>query len=124
MAKRAVGLDEWMAMGQRIHGELQDRKEQLQAELEEVERQLSQFPGDLSAQSGLNALVRDPAFAGDFLEEFQDRLVFGLDYCSVENDFNHLEWLQRARDDGRISSQAYAKITGDNISGLLNRSRR
>jgi len=32
---------------------------------------------DTSAQSGLNALKRDPAFAKDFLVEFQDRVFFG-----------------------------------------------
>jgi predicted TIM-barrel fold metal-dependent hydrolase len=35
---------------------------------------------DLSAGSAYTALTRDPAFAADFLLEFQDRLLFGRDY--------------------------------------------
>ena len=34
---------------------------------------------DLSAGSGLNALKRDPAFAKQFLLEFQDRALYGRD---------------------------------------------
>jgi predicted TIM-barrel fold metal-dependent hydrolase len=34
---------------------------------------------DLSAGSGYNALARDPAFAEDFLLEFQDRILYGRD---------------------------------------------
>lgn len=49
----------------------------------EVPRLLRTYPNlcaDLSAGSGLNALSRDPAFARDFLIEFQDRLLYGRDY--------------------------------------------
>ncbi len=44
---------------------------------------LRQYPnlyGDLSAGSGCNALSRDPAFARDFVQEFQDRLLYGRDW--------------------------------------------
>jgi predicted TIM-barrel fold metal-dependent hydrolase len=47
-----------------------------------VPRLLNTYPNlfaDLSAGSGLNALKRDPAFAHDFLIEFQDRLLYGRD---------------------------------------------
>src|SRR5215467_1747604 len=37
--------------------------------------------GDLSANSGNNALSRDPEFTGDFLKRHQDKLIFGSD-CS------------------------------------------
>jgi predicted TIM-barrel fold metal-dependent hydrolase len=43
---------------------------------------LRQYPNlyaDLSAGSGLNALQRDPAFAIDFISEFQDRLLYARD---------------------------------------------
>ncbi len=36
---------------------------------------------DLSAESGRNALTRDPAFAPGFLERNQDKLLFGTDLC-------------------------------------------
>ena len=43
---------------------------------------LSEYPnlfGDLSANSGNNAMSRDPAFTRDFLARHQDKLVFGSD---------------------------------------------
>lgn len=39
---------------------------------------------DLSAQSGLNALRRDPAYAREFLARYGDRLLFGRDYYGGE----------------------------------------
>jgi predicted TIM-barrel fold metal-dependent hydrolase len=35
--------------------------------------------GDLSANSGHNALSRDPEFTADFLSRHQDKLMFGSD---------------------------------------------
>ena len=43
---------------------------------------LGEFPnlfGDLSANSGNNALSRDPSFTADFLKRHQDKLIFGSD---------------------------------------------
>jgi predicted TIM-barrel fold metal-dependent hydrolase len=75
--------------------------------------------GDLSARSGLAALTRDPPFAWSFLEEFQDRLLLGLDYCSPEDDMPHLAWLRAARDEGHLSTKAFDKITGRNIAAIV-----
>lgn len=47
-----------------------------------VVHMLRRYPNlyaDLSANSGLNALRRDPVFAVDFLHEFQDRLLYARD---------------------------------------------
>lgn len=47
-----------------------------------TETYLSNYPnmfGDLSAGSGLNALTRDEAFTGNFLNRYQDKLLFGSD---------------------------------------------
>ena len=47
-----------------------------------TDRLLSDYPnmyGDLSAGSGLNALLRDEDHAREFLKRHQDRLVFGSD---------------------------------------------
>jgi predicted TIM-barrel fold metal-dependent hydrolase len=47
-----------------------------------TDRLLSEFPnlhGDLSANSGRNALGRDPDFAARFLERHQNKLMFGSD---------------------------------------------
>jgi len=35
--------------------------------------------GDLSANSGLNALLRDEDYAREFLARYQDKLMFGSD---------------------------------------------
>lgn len=75
--------------------------------------------GDLSAGSGLNALMRDPEHAYGFMEEFQDRLLLGLDFCSVKNDMQHIHWLTQARDEGHISSMIYEKIMWKNANRLL-----
>jgi predicted TIM-barrel fold metal-dependent hydrolase len=45
----------------------------------EMLRQYPNLYADLSAGSGLNALQRDPAFAVDFVLEFQDRLLYARD---------------------------------------------
>jgi uncharacterized protein len=75
--------------------------------------------GDLSANSGINALTRDTDFAYEFIEEFQDRLLFGLDYCSVQNERSHIPWLTQAKEQGNISPQAYDKIMYKNIANIL-----
>ena len=49
-----------------------------------TDRWLGDYPnllGDLSANSGNNALSRDPSFTPDFLKRHQDKLFFGSD-CS------------------------------------------
>ena len=51
------------------------------------DRLLSDYPnmyGDLSAGSGLNALMRDEDHARDFLKRHQDRLIYGSDCDDVQ----------------------------------------
>lgn len=77
--------------------------------------------GDLSAGSGLNALTRDPAFTYEFVDEFQDRLMLGLDQTDAELDFQHIEWLRAQRDEGHITDEVCEKIlwrNADRIIGL------
>jgi predicted TIM-barrel fold metal-dependent hydrolase len=76
--------------------------------------------GDLSAGSGFNALTRDLNHAYEFIDEFQDRLMLGLDYCSVKNNMQHIEWFQAARQAGHVSAAAYEKIMWRNINRLIN----
>jgi uncharacterized protein len=86
-------------------------------------RLMRQYPnlyGDISAGSGFNALSRDPEFGYKFIHEFQDRLLLGLDYCSPENDMQHIEWLTAARDKGNISDRIYQKIMWENTNRVLN----
>jgi predicted TIM-barrel fold metal-dependent hydrolase len=52
-----------------------------------TDRYLTDYPnmyGDLSANSGLNALTRDEGFTRDFLRRHRDKLVFGSD-CSCRD---------------------------------------
>jgi len=75
--------------------------------------------GDLSAGSGFNALARDPAYAANFLDEFQDRLCFGTDLCSPDGSLPLADWLRRLRDDGILSAAAFRKIARGNAERLL-----
>jgi predicted TIM-barrel fold metal-dependent hydrolase len=52
-----------------------------------TDQMLSEYPnlyGDLSANSGRNALARDPDFIKAFLDRHQDKLLFGCD-CSCRD---------------------------------------
>ena len=85
----------------------------------ELLRRYPNLYGDISAGSGLNALRRDPVHAYAFLEEFQDRLLFGLDCSTTHHDMPHIAWLTAARDARHISPAAYEKIMWQNIDRIL-----
>ena len=76
--------------------------------------------GDLSAGSGYNALNRDPAHAVKFLNEFQDRLLFGTDICAPDNKLPLAGFLQNLKDTGQISEEVFQKIARENAIRLLN----
>ncbi|MCQ2432923.1 MAG: amidohydrolase [Clostridia bacterium] len=69
---------------------------------------------DMSAGSGGNAFMRDEDHAERFIEEFQDRLMFGTDICSPRNFFPLSGWLDKMHADGRISDTAYYKVCRGN----------
>jgi len=75
--------------------------------------------GDLSAGSGFNAITRDPEFGLAFLDEFQDRLLLGLDYCSRTNTMRHVPWFKEQLAAGRIRQAVYDKIMWRNADRLL-----
>lgn len=75
--------------------------------------------GDLSAGSGHNALARDEGYAVHFLEEFQDRLLFGTDICSPDTPAPLGGFLKKLRDEGKISEQVFAKVGRENAVKLL-----
>jgi predicted TIM-barrel fold metal-dependent hydrolase len=77
--------------------------------------------GDLSpaAGSGYNAISRDPDFGYAFLEEFQDRLLFGSDICDPRNTLDLIPFLNEAVGKGRISREAYERICYRNAEALL-----
>jgi len=75
--------------------------------------------GDLSAASGHNALARDPDYAVQFLNEFQDRLFFGTDICAPDTPTPLVEFLQGLRDSGRIGQDVFRKVARKNAMELL-----
>jgi hypothetical protein len=86
----------------------------------ELMRRYPNMWGDLSAGSGCNALTRDPDWAYRFIEDFQDRLLMGLDICVPGNDkCELLVFLRAARERNCISAQAFDKVMGGNAVRLL-----
>jgi len=75
--------------------------------------------GDLSAGSGHNAFARNPAYAVQFLNEFQDRLLFGTDICAPDQPARMAEFLENLMATGKISPETFAKIARGNAIKLL-----
>lgn len=87
-----------------------------------VPRLFRQYPNlwaDLSAGSGYGALQRDPAYAVKFLNEFQDRLMFGLDICVPDGPAPLVNFLIDLRDTRKISETVFQKIARENAIKLL-----
>lgn len=75
--------------------------------------------GDLSANSGGNAIMRDEKFGLKFLETYQDRLMFGSDMSSVDSYFPLGDWLDKQLEQGNLSSSVYQKICQDNAKRIF-----
>lgn len=75
--------------------------------------------GDLSDGTCYRAITRDEEYGPKFLEEFQDRLYFGTDYCSCGMDLPLTRKLVEWRDTGKISVTAFNKIARENAIKLL-----
>jgi predicted TIM-barrel fold metal-dependent hydrolase len=75
--------------------------------------------GDLSAGSGFNALNRDQAYTPGFLNEFQDRLLFGTDICTPEQDAPLTRLLISLRKEKKIGEDVFQKIARVNAICLL-----
>ena len=69
----------------------------------------------------IHAVSRDPEFGYAFIEKYQDRLYFGTDICSPENDMELSFWLDDAVNNGHISQAAYEKVSRTNALKLLER---
>ena len=87
--------------------------------LPELFRKHPNLFGDLSANSGSNAIIRDPEFGYDFLEEFQDRLMFGTDMVNTNMSFPLEDFLDKAVAEKKISEKTYKKICRDNAVRIL-----
>jgi uncharacterized protein len=89
-------------------------------------RMLRTYPNlyaDISAGSGHNALTRDPSYGVRFVQEFQDRLLFGTDVCfgDAAGRMPHLALLRRLVSEGQISPTVFDRITSDNARRVLSR---
>ena len=87
-----------------------------------VAKLLRKYPNmrcDLSAFSGYNALARDRDHAIRFLDEFQDRLLFGLDICAHDQPAPIVALLNEFKADGRLSEEAFGRIARGNAIELL-----
>ena len=89
----------------------------------ELMRRYPNLHGDMSAGSGFNAVSRDPEFGYAFIEEFQDQLLWGTDVCRPSNKDDMLvylkDFLEDALADGRISREAFDKLTHRNAQRVL-----
>ena len=89
---------------------------------------LREFPNlycDLSAGSGANALLRDKDFAIKFMEEFSDRIMYGIDLCmnpkKIEptKQYKLAEFFDEILEDGLLSEETYRKIMRENAIRIL-----
>jgi len=74
---------------------------------------------DLSAGSGANAMQRDMAYAGAFLREFHERVLFGTDICFYNQPILQPEILFTLLDDGSITQEMFDNIAYRNAYRLL-----
>ena len=75
--------------------------------------------GDLSDFTAYNAFARDEEYGPKFMTEFQDRLFFGTDLCSLGMSVPLPELMIRWRDEGKITSEVFEKIARGNAKRLL-----
>ena len=81
----------------------------------ELMRKYPNLYGDLSAGSGNNALARDLDYAGKFLTEFQDRIMYGIDICAPKGYVSPLDQtLKELLRTGRITPAVYRKVAREN----------
>ena len=70
---------------------------------------------DLSADSGFNALARDPKYAKEFLERNSGKLLFGTDLLYESQEIKILKFLE----DINLSTKAYERILHRNAEKLI-----
>ncbi|MCK5198628.1 MAG: amidohydrolase family protein [Spirochaetales bacterium] len=89
-----------------------------------LQRLLRAYPNlyaDISANSGFNAISRDKNYGVKFLNEFQDRVLFGTDVCYGDEEGRrpHLAYLRNLLSEGYIGREIFEKITGGNALRIL-----
>ena len=85
----------------------------------ELMRRYPNLHGDLSAGSGFNAVSRDPEFGCGFMEEFRDRLYFGTDIASDQQENPCVPYFRKLKESKLISPETHEKIMWRNANRLL-----
>jgi predicted TIM-barrel fold metal-dependent hydrolase len=81
-------------------------------------RRYSNLYGELS--DAAPSLACDPEYGAGFLEEFQDKLFFGTDYCCIGQPFTTMEILLDWHSSKKISQEVFDKITHKNAIKFFN----
>lgn len=82
----------------------------------------SKYPnlyGDLSANSGGNAIMKNPDFGLRFLASFSDRLFFATDMLNNRTVYPLSAWLDKQYASGNISCEVYEKIYYKNAERIF-----
>ena len=74
---------------------------------------------DLSAGSGYNAITRDTQFGLEFLDQFCEKLLFGTDTCLPYEDAPIAHYIEKIRQEKKLSENNFRKIVKDNAISLL-----
>lgn len=84
-------------------------------------REYPNLHADISAGSGYNALSRDRDYGIRFLNEFQERILFGTDDNGEwpSRPLQQLVYLKELLVEGSISREAFDRITGGNAIRVL-----
>ncbi len=85
-------------------------------------RQHANLWADISAGSGHNALTRDPGVGLEFLDEFQNQLMFGTDSCArrdLNGVYPNVQFVRDLREGRKLSASALQKIEWRNAVRLL-----
>lgn len=85
----------------------------------ELMRRYPNLHGDLSAQSGFNAISRDPEFGCRFMEEFRDRLYFGTDIANAVQELPIVAYFNALRANGTIDPEILDMIEWKNAARLF-----
>ena len=75
--------------------------------------------GDLSANSGSCAIMRDETFGLAFLETYADRLFFATDMVNQDMVFPLGAWLDEMVASGKLSQETYEKIVRGNAQRIF-----
>lgn len=90
-----------------------------------VPRLLRAYPNlwaDISAGSGHGGITRDPSFGLEFLDEFQDKVLFGTDSCrrsDVSLLLPNVALIRDLRAGGKLAAEALDRIEWRNCARLL-----